>query len=424
MALSEESKQLMAMLAKSEKDRRRANLAGDLYQASMIAAGQSPLQAQMQSGQLRQQEEGMDEETRFERTQALMEPLGDISEKKIAEYGKLLKDAGAAQSDALKKYLETLKGVASARSGPAAAKIRGEIKLVESQLKQMDDTIKREETATRETNNIAKNIIKAAAGETKEGGAQQDEQFGEVVAGKLYDILDADDEAQRRGDPRILAPGQARHLVASLRPSMGDASDRPYEEGATVTRQQVFDTIIKKDAGQDTEEIKQRRQLLIRDAPRRLSRYSVGGSGTIRKAEQALAAASDNYQSAIVKFRNEVPPEALFGSTVYEKQALPQLKAIQEAPSKALPSIHLGRKLMEREDVREMTGGDPTKLPDLLKSFQKSQMKARRLPAFGKKEKLQLPAPPESVYGSERQVALEETEVPDGGSTQSSITAN
>ena len=127
MALSEESKQLMAMLAKSEKDRRRANLAGDLYQASMIAAGQSPLQAQMQSGQLRQQEEGMDDETRWERSQALMEPLGDISEKKIAEYGKLLKDAGAAQSDALKKYLETLKGVASARSGPAAARIRGEI---------------------------------------------------------------------------------------------------------------------------------------------------------------------------------------------------------------------------------------------------------------------------------------------------------
>lgn len=416
MALSEESKQLMAMLAKSEKDRRRANLAGDLYQASMIAAGQSPLQAQMQSGQLRQQEEGMDDETRWERSQALMEPLGDISEKKIAEYGKLLKDAGAAQSDALKKYLETLKGVASARSGPAAAKIRGEIKLVEAELKQMDDTIKREETATRETNNIAKNIIKAASGETREGGAQQDEQFGEVVTAKVYQVISADDKARREGRPPVLAQGQRKHLINSLRPSMG--------RSLTPERKEYFNEKIQTDAsGQDKEKIKERRQLLIQQAPQRFSRYGVGGSGTIRKAEQALAAASDNYQSAIVKFRNEVPPEALFGSTVYEKVALPQLKAIQEAPSKALPSIHLGRKLMEREDVREMTGGDPTKLPDLLKSFQKSQMKARRLPAFGKKEKLQLPAPPESVYGSERQVALEETEVPDGGSTQSSITA-
>ena len=84
MSLSEESKQLMAMLAKSEKERRRANLAGDLYQASMLAAGDSPLQAQMQSSQLRQQEEGMDDKTRWERSQALMKPLGDISEKKIA----------------------------------------------------------------------------------------------------------------------------------------------------------------------------------------------------------------------------------------------------------------------------------------------------------------------------------------------------
>lgn len=416
MALSEESKQLMAMLAKSEKDRRRANLAGDLYQASMIAAGQSPLQAQMQSEQLRQQEEGLDEETRFKRTQALMKPLGDISEKRMAEYGKLLKDAGDAQSEALKKYLETLKGVASARSGPAAARIRGEIKLVEEELKQMDDTIKREETATRETNTIARNIIKAAAGETKEGGAQQDEQFGEVVTAKVYQVISADDKARREGRPPVLAQGQRKHLINSLRPSMG--------RSLTPEREEYFNEKIQTDAsGQDKEKIKERRQLLIQQAPQRFSRYGVGGSGTIKKAEAALAAASDNYQSAIVKFRNEVPPEALFGSTVYEKVALPQLKAIQEAPSKALPSVHLGRKLMEREDVREMTGGDPTKLPDLLKSFQKSQMKARRLPAFGKREKLQLPAPPESVYGSERQVALEETEVPDGGSAQSSITA-
>jgi hypothetical protein len=431
MALSEESKQLMAMLAKSEKDRRRANLAGDLYQASMIAAGQSPLQAQMQSEQLRQQEEGLDEETRFERTQALMKPLGDISEKRMAEYGKLLKDAGDAQSEALKKYLETLKGVASARSGPAAAKIRGEIKLVEAELKQMDDTIKREETATRETNNIAKNIIKAAAGETKEGGAQQDEQFGEVVAQKLDDILIRDQIAQQNNQPRILSPGQRRHLINSLRPAIGDRSTANVSgmsEGNS--RESLYQRSTAKDAGQDKEKIKERRQLLIQQAPQRFSRYGVGGSGTIKKAEAALAAASDNYQSAIVKFRTEVPPEALFGSTVYEKVALPQLKAIQEAPSKALPSVHLGRKLMEREDVREMTGGDPTKLPDLLKSFQKSQMKARRLPAFGKREKLQLPADPtavkgsESVYDAKRQVDLETLEVPDGGSTQSSITAN
>ena len=417
MALSEKSKNLMAMLAKSERERRRANLAGDLYQASLLAAGGSPMEAQMQSGQFRQQEEGMDDKTRWERSQALLEPLGDISEKKIAEYGKLLKDAGDAQKKALEKYLDTLRTVASARSAPAAAKIRGEIAIVEAEIKQMDDVVKGSETASRETNNIARNIIKAAKGETREGGVQQDEQFGEVVAQKVYDLLDADDEAQKRGDPRILAPGQARHLVASLRPAMGDAANRPYENDATVTRQQVFDTIIKTDAGQDVEEAKQRRQLLIQDAPRRLSRHGVGGSGTIKKAEAALAAASDNYQNAIVKFRNEVPPEKLFGSSVYEQFALPQLKAIQEAPSKALPSVHLGRKLMQQADIQELTEGDPANLMSLMKSFQKSQVQAKRLPFFGKK-KAKRPAPPSAVYGSERQVALEETEVPDAGSPE------
>ena len=179
----------------------------------------------------------------------------------------------------------------------------------------------------------------------------------------------------------------------------------------------MYQRATAKDAGQDNEKIKERRQLLIRDAPRRLSRHGVGGSGTIKKAEAALAAASDNYQNAIVKFRNEVPPETLFGSTVYEKQALPQLKAIQEAPSKALPSIHLGRKLMEREDVREMTGGDAAKLPGLLRSFEKSQMKAKRLPFFAKKEKSKKPDA-SAVYGANRQVALETAEVPDGGSSE------
>lgn len=418
MALTEESRQLMAMLAKSERDRRRANLAGDLYQASMLAAGQSPLQAQMQSDQLRQQEEGMDDETRWERSQALMKPLGDISEKKIAEYGKLLKDAGTAQRDALKKYLDTLRTVASARSGPAAARIRGEIDIVEAEIKQMDDALKRSETASRETNNIAKNIIKAASGETKEGGAQQGEDFGEVVAGKLDDILYRDAVAKSRNQPGVLSAGQRKHLVATLRPAMGQSVQKEIQIGdLKSSRDDFYQGYLEKDAGQDLEEIKQRRQLLIRDAPRRLSRHGVGGSGTIKKAEQALAAASDNYQNAIVKFRNEVPPESLFGSTVYEKQALPQLKAIQEAPSKALPSIHLGRKLMEREDVKEITGGDPTKLMDLMKNFQKSQVKAKRLPFFGKK-KSKRPAPPSAVYGSERQVALEETEVPDGGSSE------
>ena len=409
MALSEESKQLMAMLAKSEKERRRANLAGDLYQASMLAAGDSPLQAQMQSSQLRQQEEGMDDKTRWERSQALMKPLGDISEKKIAEYGKLLKDAGAAQSDALKKYLETLKGVASARSGPAAARIRGEIDIVEAEIKQMDDVLKRSETASRETNNIARNIIKATKGETGESGGRSPEEFGEVVTTKVYQVISADDKARREGRQPVLAQGQRKHLINSLRPSMGASF--------TPEREEYFNQQIQADEGQDIEEIKQRRQLLIRDAPRRLSRHGVGGSGTIKKAEAALAAASDNYQNAIVKFRNEVPPESLFGSTVYEKQALPQLKAIQEAPSKALPSIHLGRKLMEREDVKEITGGDPTKLMDLMKNFQKSQVKAKRLPFFAKKKKSKRP-PPSAVYGSERQVALEETEVPDGGSSE------
>ena len=88
----------------------------------------------------------------------------------------------------------------------------------------MDDTIKREETATRETNNIAKNIIKAASGETREGGAQQDEQFGEVVAQKLDDILIRDEIAQKNNQPRILSPGQRRHLINSLRPAVGDRS--------------------------------------------------------------------------------------------------------------------------------------------------------------------------------------------------------
>ena len=404
----------MAMLAKSEKERRRANLAGDLYQASMIAAGQSPLQAQMQSGQLRQQEEGMDDKTRWERSQALMKPLGEISEKKIAEYGKLLKDAGAAQKAALEKYLDTLRTVASARSAPAAAKIRGEIAIVEADIKQMDKMIKGSETASRETNNIAKNIIKAASGETKEDGVQEGEQFGEVVAQKLDDILAKDALAQRNNQPRLLSPGQRKHLVATLRPAMGQSVQRKlkFKEGE-VARDDLYQEYLVKDEGQDLEEIKQRRQLLIRDAPRRLSRHGVGGSGTIRKAEAALAAASDNYQNAIVKFRTEIPPEALFGQSVYEKQALPQLKAIREAPSKALPSVHLGRKLMEREDVKEMTGGDPTKLMDLMASFQKSQVKAKRLPFFAKKAKR--PAPPSAVYGSERQVSLEETEVPDGG---------
>ena len=407
----------MAMLAKSEKERRRANLAGDLYQASMIAAGQSPLQAQMQSGQLRQQEEGMDDKTRWERSQALMKPLEDISEKKIAEYGKLLKDAGAAQKAALEKYLDTLRTVASARSAPAAAKIRGEIAIVEADIKQMDKMIKDSETASRETNNIAKNIIKAASGETKEGGVQQGEDFGEVVAGKLDDILYRDAVAKSRNQPGVLSAGQRKHLIATLRPAMGeratsDVSPKLGMEKGT-NRNDLYQKAIDTDEGQDLEEIKQRRQLLIRDAPRRLSRHGVGGSGTIRKAEAALAAASDNYQNAIVKFRNEVPPEALFGQSVYEKQALPQLKAIREAPSKALPSVHLGRKLMEREDVKEMTGGDPTKLMDLMASFQKSQVKAKRLPFFAKKAKR--PAPPSAVYGSERQVSLEETEVPDGG---------
>lgn len=418
MALSEESKQLMAMLAKSEKERRRANLAGDLYQASMLAAGDSPLQAQMQSSQLRQQEEGMDDKTRWERSQALMKPLGDISEKKIAEYGKLLKDAGAAQKTALEKYLDTLRTVASARSGPAAARIRGEIDIVEAEIKQMDDVLKRSETASRETNNIARNIIKATKGETGESGGRSPEEFGEVVAEKLDDILSRDVLAQRNNQPRLLSPGQRKHLITALRPAMGQSTQRKlkFKEGE-VARDDLYQEYVVKDAGQDLEEIKQRRQLLIRDAPRRLSRHGVGGSGTIKKAEAALAAASDNYQNAIVKFRTEVPPEALFGQSVYEKQALPQLKAIQEAPSKALPSIHLGRKLMKRKDVKEITGGDPTKLMDLMKNFQKSQVKAKRLPFFGKK-KSKRPAPPSAVYGSERQVALEETEVPDGGSSE------
>lgn len=415
MALTEESRQLMAMLAKSERDRRRANLAGDLYQASMIASGVSPLEAQMKAAQLRQQEEGLDEETRWERSQALMKPLGAISEKKIAEYGKLLKDAGAAQKAALEKYLDTLRTVASARSGPAAARIRGEIGVVEAEIKQMDKMIKDSETASRETNNIAKNIIKAASGETKEDGVQAGEQFGEVVAQKLDDILYRDAVAKSRNQPGVLSAGQRKHLVAALRPAMGQSVQKEIQIGdAKRSRDDFYQGYLAKDAGQDLEEIKQRRQLLIRDAPKRLSRHGVGGSGTIRKAEAALAKASDNYQNAIVKFRNEVPPETLFGSTVYEKMALPQLKAIQEAPSKALPSVHLGRKLMEREDVKEITGGDPSKLMDLMKSFQKSQVRAKRLPFFPKKKEKR-PAPPSAVYGSERQVSLEETEVPDGG---------
>lgn len=415
MALTEESRQLMAMLAKSERDRRRANLAGDLYQASMIASGVSPLEAQMKAAQLRQQEEGLDEETRWERSQALMKPLGAISEKKIAEYGKLLKDTGDAQRKALEKYLDVVARSQSSAGPAAAVRQMGSVMLQE--LKQMDKMIKDSETASKETNTIARNIIKAASGETGEGRDRGPEEFGEVVAEKLDDILYRDAVAKSRNQPGALSAGQRKHLVAALRPAMGQSVQRKLKIGDDeVTRDALYQEYLAKDAGQDLEEIKQRRQLLIRDAPKRLSRFTgvAGSSRALRTAEAALAKASDNYQNAIVKFRNEVPPETLFGSTVYEKMALPQLKAIQEAPSKALPSVHLGRKLMEREDVKEITGGDPSKLMDLMKSFQKSQVRAKRLPFFPKKKEKR-PAPPSAVYGSERQVSLEETEVPDGG---------
>ena len=93
MALGQKSQQLLSLLAESERERRQANLAGDLYQASLIAAGESPIQAQLQADQLRQQETGLDEETRFARMKSLMDPLGKISEKRVQQYGNLIKDA-------------------------------------------------------------------------------------------------------------------------------------------------------------------------------------------------------------------------------------------------------------------------------------------------------------------------------------------
>ena len=127
MALSAKSNDLLQKLAESEKERRSKLLKKKMVSASLIAKGMSAVEADMKAEQYAQQEVGMDDETRWERSQALMEPLGGISEKKIAEYGKMVKDAGAAQSKALEKYLDTVRTVASARSGPAAAHNRVKI---------------------------------------------------------------------------------------------------------------------------------------------------------------------------------------------------------------------------------------------------------------------------------------------------------
>jgi hypothetical protein len=420
MALGQKSQQLLSLLAESERERRQANLAGDLYQASLIAAGESPIQAQLQADQLRQQETGLDEETRFERMKSLMDPLGKISEERVQQYGNLIKDAGTAKRRAFEKYLETLKGVASARSGPAAAQTRAAVKRLELQLKQLDRLIESDEKPSKQTQELAKNIIRASKGETGETGARSGEEFGEVVAQKLDDILLRDANAEKQNQPRLLTPGQRKHLISALRPAMGRRATAgsliQNNQGQNISREAIYQRSIQQDQSGDIPQAKQDRERLLDEAPQRFSRYGVGGSGIIKKAQQEFENSSEDYRKAIADFRKEVPPENVFGQTVYEKFAIPQLEALQKAPPKELPSIRIGKELMKQEDVQRATNGDPTKLRSLLQTFERQQRKQKRMPLFGQKtKKLKTPAPPSSVYGSERQVALEETEVPDGG---------
>lgn len=411
MALSEKSSKLMQALMEAEKSRRRSNLSSDLYQAALLARGESPIEAQMKAAQLQQQATGLDDETRFKRSQALMKPLGGISEKKIAEYGKMLKNAGDAQRRATEKYFDVLKGVAAARSGPAAARIRGEVQAAQADLTDIDKMLDAGGKKSRDTNDIAKNIIRATNAEVSLGGAREGDDFGSVVNLKLSKILAANAKAKSEGRAPVLGPGQTRHLVAALRPSM--------EKSLTPDHESMYAAKIEEDEGvEDIEALKLRKQQILQGLPNRFRRHGVGGSGIIKKAEGELQKASDNYQQAIVKFRTDIPPDALFGMTSYEKIALPQLKALRDAPSKALPSVHLGRQLMEQADIQEATGGDPTNLTSLMQNFQQSQIRSKRLPFFDRKRKKKLPAPPSAVYGAERQVALEEKEVGDGDTAE------
>ena len=386
MALSKESEALLNRFGQAAKQQEALLAKKRAVSGALMARGKGALEAADLADKYAQQEVGMTAEEKRAAEMPYLKELSKFDQKRIGEYGKLVKDAGTAQREALKKLLDVHGKVAAARSSTAAAKVREEGDIIAAELKQQDDIVKRSETASRETNNIARNIIKAASGETGEGGTRDPDEFGEVVAAKLQEILVKDRKAQQGNQPRLLAPGQRKHLVASLRPAMGERIRVPIGkiDNKILTRDELFDLSIQSDEGEDVEGAKERRQQILEGASSRLSRYGVGGSGIIKKAEAEMQTASEDYRNAVIKFQQEVPMDSLFGSTLYEELAVPNIAAIRAAPSKALPSVHLGRQLMEREDVREATGGDPAKLLTLMKEAQKGRAQARRLPFFGK----------------------------------------
>ena len=139
MALSKESEALLKRFGQAAKQQEALLAKKRAAKGAFMAGGMGALQADIAADKYAQQEVGMTAEEKRAAEMPYLKELSKFDQKRIGEYGKLVKDAGTAQREALKKLLDVHGKVAAARSSTAAARVRETGDLIAAELKQQDD---------------------------------------------------------------------------------------------------------------------------------------------------------------------------------------------------------------------------------------------------------------------------------------------